>query len=93
MANETHAERATVYRMVLSDHVCPFGLKALRLLEASGLPVDDRPLTSRAEVDAFKTEHGLATTPLIFVGDERIGGADDLERWLEGQSSTEAHVH
>ena len=76
-------QRATLYRMVLPDHVCPFGLKALRLLEERGFEVDDRPLTSRDETDAFKAEQGIETTPLVFVGDERVGGADDLQRWLD----------
>jgi glutaredoxin 3 len=74
--------RATLHRMVLPDHVCPFGVRAKRMLEEAGYEVDDRPLTSRAEVDAFKQEHGLRTTPLIFIGEERVGGSDDLERWL-----------
>ena len=76
------ARRATLYRMVLPDHVCPFGLRALELLQEAGYEVDDRPLRSREETDAFKAEHGLDTTPLVFVGDERIGGASDLEAWL-----------
>lgn len=76
-------ERATLYRMVLPDHVCPFGLKALRMLEERGIEVDDRPLTSREATDAFKAKQGIATTPLVFMGEERVGGADDLERWLE----------
>lgn len=82
----THAtpdtRQATLYRMVLPEHTCPFGLKALHLLQGSGYEVDDRPLTSRPEVDAFKARHGLQTTPLVFVGAERIGRADELERWL-----------
>jgi glutaredoxin 3 len=82
------ARRATLHRMVLPDHVCPFGVRAKSMLEQAGYDVDDRPLVSRAEVDAFKEEHGLRTTPLIFIGDERIGGSDDLERWLE-QSAQE----
>ena len=73
---------ATLHRMVLPDHTCPFGVRAKEMLEQAGYQVDDRPLTSRAEVDAFKAEHGLRTTPLIFIGKERIGGSDDLERWL-----------
>ena len=75
---------ATLYRMVLPDHTCPFGVRAKQMLEEAGFQVDDRTLTSRPEVDAFKTEHGLTTTPLIFIGDEKIGGSDDLERWLAG---------
>lgn len=76
------ARRATLHRMVLPEHACPFGLRALDLLERAGFDVDDRLLTSREATDAFKAEQGVATTPLVFVGEERIGGADDLERWL-----------
>lgn len=78
-------EQATLYRMVLPDHVCPYGLRAKQMLEEHGFAVDDHHLTSRAEVDAFKEEHGLRTTPLIFIGDERVGGSDDLERRLAGR--------
>lgn len=74
--------QATLYRMVLPDHVCPYGLKALDLLQRSGYEVDDRTLTTREQTDRFKAEQGVDTTPLVFVGDERIGGSDDLERWL-----------
>lgn len=81
-SSETSAGRATVYRMVLPDHVCPFGERAVALLEDHGYAVDDRLLTSREETDAFKAERGLSTTPLVLIDDEPIGGADDLERWL-----------
>jgi len=80
--------RATLHRMVLPDHVCPFGKRAKQLLEEAGYDVDDRLLTSRAEVDAFKAEHDLRTTPLIFIGEERIGGCDDLERYLSDGGGT-----
>jgi glutaredoxin len=72
-----------LYRMVLPDHVCPFGLLAKRMLEDSGRPFDDRILSSREEVDAFKDEHGVPTTPQIFVDDERIGGSEQLADYLE----------
>ncbi|KQU55786.1 glutaredoxin [Sphingomonas sp. Leaf339] len=73
---------ATLYRMVLPDHTCPFGIRAKQLLQSEGFDVDDRILRSREEVDAFKAEHGIATTPLIFIDGEQIGGSDDLERHL-----------
>ncbi len=74
---------ATLYRMVLPDHTCPFGVRAKQMLEAAGFTVDDRLLQSREEVDAFKADHGVATTPQIFIDGERIGGSDDLERYLD----------
>lgn len=73
---------ATLYRMVLPDHVCPFGLKARHLLRARGYRVDDRLLTTRAETDAFKAEHDVKTTPQVFIGGRRIGGYDDLRTFV-----------
>ena len=72
-----------LHRMVLPDHVCPFGLLAKRMLEDAGLPFEDHLLTSREEVDAFKAEHGVATTPQIFIDGERIGGSEELAKFLE----------
>jgi glutaredoxin len=40
---------ATLYRMVLPDHTCPFGLRAKELLEEAGYDVEDRVLGSREE--------------------------------------------
>lgn len=73
---------ATIYRMILPDHICPFGVRATELLEANGYAVDDRVLKSREEVDAFKAEQGVATTPQIFIDGERVGGCEELERLL-----------
>lgn len=74
---------ATLYRMVLPEHTCPFGVRAKEMLEGAGFEVDDRILSSREEVDAFEEEQGVKTTPQVFIGGERIGGSDDLERYLE----------
>jgi glutaredoxin 3 len=75
--------QATIYRMVLPDHECPFGLRARQMLDQAGFEVDEHLLRTREEVDGFKAEHGLQTTPLIVIGAERVGGSDDLERRLE----------
>jgi glutaredoxin len=73
---------ATLYRMVIDTHVCPFGLKARHLLRAKGYRVDDRWLTTREQTEAFKAEHGVKTTPQTFIAGERIGGYDDLRRFF-----------
>jgi glutaredoxin len=67
-----------LYRMDLPDHACPWGLRALRLLQDRHIPFEDHPLRSEAEVAAFKEAHGVVTTPQIFSGKERIGGYTDL---------------
>ena len=73
---------ATLYRMVLPEHTCPFGVRALEVLQQNGFSVDERLLTTREEVDAFKAEQGVQTTPQVFIGGERIGGSDDLDDYL-----------
>ena len=74
---------ATLYRMKLPTHECPFGLLAGRMLEDAGFTIDEHILASREEVDAFKQEHGVATTPQVFIQGERIGGSEELAQYLE----------
>jgi glutaredoxin len=68
--------------MVMAEHVCPYGLKAKDLLQRKGYAVEDHWLRTRAETDAFKAEHGVSTTPQTFIGEERIGGYDDLRAFF-----------
>lgn len=73
--------------MVLPDHECPYGVRAKQMLTGAGFEVDENLLTSRAAVDEFHAEHGISTTPLIFIDGEKIGGARELERYLATASS------
>jgi len=73
---------ATLYRMVLPEHTCPFGVRAKTLLEEKGYDVEDRVLKTRGEVDAFESEHDVETTPQIVIDGEWIGGCDELEERL-----------
>jgi glutaredoxin len=78
------SKRAILYRMVMPEHVCPYGLKSKWLLERHGYAVEDHWLRTRAETDTFKAEHHVETTPQTFIDGQRIGGNDDLRR-LFGQ--------
>ena len=73
-------KKATLYRMVMPGHTCPYGLKSRWLLESKGYSVDDNYLTTREETDAFKEKHDVKTTPQAWIGDERIGGYTDLRK-------------
>ncbi|WP_370715120.1 MauE/DoxX family redox-associated membrane protein [Sphingomonas sp. IW22] len=66
--------------MVMPEHTCPYGLKALDLLRRKGFEVEDHHLRTRGETDAFKAKHDVKTTPQVFIDGERIGGYDDLRR-------------
>jgi len=71
---------ATLYRMVMDKHVCPYGIKAKDLLSRKGFDVDDHHLTTRQQTDAFKDEHGVQTTPQIWIDEKRVGGYEALRK-------------
>ena len=72
-----------LYRMSTPEHECPWGLKAVNLLNEKGIEFEDHKLTSKEETEAFKAKHNVQTTPQIFFGEERIGGYTDLAEKLE----------
>jgi glutaredoxin len=69
--------KATLYRMVLPDHTCPYGVAAKERLEGEGY-----------EVDEFKGRHDVETTPQVFIDGKRVGGFEHLERHLEEDSNS-----
>ena len=78
---------ATLHRMVLPEHTCPFGVRAKAMLEEAGYAVDDQQLTSREEVDAFKDKEGVSTTPVTFIDGERYPTSEALEEFLASQAA------
>lgn len=75
-------KHADLYRMVYDTQVCPWGLRARHLLKTHGYEIGDHWLRDREETEGFKAEHGVKTTPQIFIDGQRIGGHDDLRRYL-----------
>ncbi|MFC5049858.1 glutaredoxin family protein [Rubritalea spongiae] len=75
-------KKATIYRMVTPDHLCPWGIKGLDLLKRHGFEVEDHHLSSEAENEAYKKEHEYDETPQVFVNGEHLGGYDDLRNHL-----------
>lgn len=74
---------AQLHRMVMDKHVCPYGIKSKWLLESRGFQVEDHHLTTRAQTDAFKSEHSVATTPQIFIDGKRVGGYTELRNHFD----------
>ncbi len=78
----TDPDRAVLYRMMTPKHQCPYGLKTLHLLRKAGFTVDDHHLESREQIESFKSEHGVKTTPQVFINGERIGGYEAVRKHL-----------
>ncbi len=84
MANTTTTkEKVRLYRMSTPEHECPWGLKAVNLLEEKEIEFEDNKLKSKEETEAFKAKHQVSTTPQIFFGEERVGGYTDLAEKLD----------
>lgn len=83
MPKDSTTKTATLYRMVMPEHTCPFGLKSKDLLEREGYEVDDHFLETREETDAFMDQHGVETTPQTWIDGERVGGYDDLRAFFD----------
>ena len=52
-AGSAPRKKAILYRMVMDQHICPFGLKSRALLARKGYEVEDHHLKTREETDAF----------------------------------------
>ncbi|MBL4867943.1 MAG: glutaredoxin 3 [Pseudomonadales bacterium] len=62
-----------------STRYCPYCIQAKRLLESKGVEFTDIPVDSdhqrRMEMEE---KSGAYTVPQIWIGDEHIGGCDEL---------------
>lgn len=76
------AQTAELYRMATDEHLCPYGLKSKDLLEREGYEVSDHKLRSKDEIEAFKKQHNVETTPQTFINGKRVGGYEDLRKFF-----------
>lgn len=51
MSNTSTKKTATLYRMVMQNHICPYGLKTKDLLHRQGYVIEDKWLTTREQVN------------------------------------------
>ncbi len=75
-------KKATIYRMVTPEHLCPWGIKAIDLLRRNDYEIDDHHLESMDANEEYKKEHGYDETPQIFIEGDHLGGYDALRKHL-----------
>jgi glutaredoxin 3 len=69
---------------VYTKDYCPYCDKAKNTLKAEGLSFEEIDITNKPDLYVeLKNKTGHMTVPQIFVGDEFIGGSDDLEKKIE----------
>ena len=68
-------KKVTVY----STEYCPYCTRAKMLLKSRGIAFEEVDLTHDPEKrNAVQEKTGWMSVPMIFIGDEFIGGSDDL---------------
>ena len=63
---------------VYTTPYCPFCDAAKRLLKQRSIPYEEIDVSDHAERAALKARTGWRTVPQVFLGDELIGGYQEL---------------
>jgi glutaredoxin 3 len=64
---------------VYSTNYCPYCTRAKQLLKSKNIPFQEIDLTNDAGLrDKISAQTGHQTVPMIFIGEQFIGGFDDL---------------
>ncbi len=74
---------------VFRKESCPWGEKAVKLLDEQGVDFHDHIFNSVKEEEDFKTKWGIDTTPQIFLNGERIGGYSELANHYDVKADNE----
>jgi glutathione-dependent peroxiredoxin len=83
LAHVNPAARVPDAVAILTRNGCAHCLRAKDLLTNAGLDFDEIPLSGAQELFALS---GARTTPQVFVNGKVIGGADDLQEYLEARA-------
>ena len=65
--------------IVYTTQYCPYCTRAKNLLQSKNIPFQEVDLTNDDKKrEELENKTGHMTVPMIFIGDEFIGGSDDL---------------
>lgn len=65
--------------VVYSTRFCPFCMMARRLLEIKGVPFEEIAVDhDQQQRETMMLRSGRRTVPQIFIGEQHVGGYDDL---------------
>jgi glutaredoxin 3 len=65
---------------IYTTKVCPYCVKAKRLLDAKDVDYVEHDMTGNdeARMELLKKSNGMRTVPQIFINGQHIGGCDNL---------------
>lgn len=92
MLGHINAEAEMPQRItVFTKPGCPHCAHAKQALEGAGLDYEEIELGSRGlSYSTLAAVSGMGTAPQIFIEGQRVGGADELDAWLEARGTQAA---
>ena len=78
-------QQPTQTAVMLARHGCPHCARAQSLLKSHGIPFEALYLGDGLTMEGVRAASGKATVPQVFMGGRLIGGADQLEQYLQHQ--------
>ena len=75
---------------MFSREGCPYCVRAKGLLHDAGIRFEELVLNRDFSEATIRAVSGASTVPQVFINGDRIGGAEDLEGWLAGQTQNAA---
>lgn len=79
--------------VVYSSNYCPYCYRAKRLLKRKAVAFDEIIVDSKISLRRYMEQiSGRHTVPQIFIGDQHVGGCDDLHR-LDNEGELDALIN
>jgi glutaredoxin-like protein len=75
---------------VFTREGCPYCVRAKSLLQEAGIDFEELVLNRDYSESTIRSVSGGATVPQIFIEGEHIGGAEELESWMDSASKDAA---
>ena len=76
--------------LMLARHGCPYCARAKRMLDERRIPYEAVHIGEGGlTMQGVKAATGVAKVPQVYIGGQRIGGAEELERWLTGHAGSQ----
>ncbi|MDB5889812.1 MAG: Glutaredoxin-family domain protein [Polaromonas sp.] len=66
---------------------CPFCARAKDMLKNAGISFEEISLGKSITSRSLQAVAGASTAPQVFVGGKRVGGSEDLQKWLQDASA------
>lgn len=82
--------QAPLNATVFSRPGCPFCAKAKNLLQEAGIQYDELVLNEDFHESTIRAISGETTVPQVFIDGERIGGSEQVEKYLANKASIAA---